>query len=278
MVNGGPRPLTPAPATDPDREPVETPPPARMPLLTALAAQFVAGVIVFGGALVLARATGADAPLVALLALQGVLAALLGLRFRLQAWWVPIQLVLPSAVAVGWFWRLPGWIYLAAFAVLALVFWNAARGGVPLYLTNRATRAVLGGLLPERAGVRFLDVGSGLAGPVAALARRHPDGDFTGIESAPVLFALGWLRLRFGGPANARVRYGDFWAEDLAPYDVVYAFLSPVPMPALLDKARREMRPGSLLISNTFQPPDRPADEIVEVDDRRRTRLHLWRM
>ncbi|MFQ5765644.1 MAG: hypothetical protein ACE5GT_12015 [Rhodospirillales bacterium] len=254
------------------------PPPARMPLLTALAAQLVAGALVFGGALALARATGEGVPLVALLALQGVLAALLGLRLRLQPWWVPIQLVLPSAVAVGWFWRLPAWIYLTAFAGLALVFWNAARGGVPLYLTNRETRAALAGLLPDKAGFRFLDLGSGLAGPVAALARRRPDGDFTGIESAPVLFALGWLRLRFSGLANARIRYRDFWAEDLGGYDVVYAFLSPVPMPALVEKARREMRPGSLLISNTFQAPDRPADEIVEVGDRRRTRLHLWRM
>jgi len=50
---------------------------------------------------------------------------------------------------------------------------------------------------------------------------------------------------------------------------VVYCFLSPVPMPPLFDKARREMRPGSLLISNSFQITGHPADEIVSVDDLR---------
>ena len=110
------------------------------------------------------------------------------------------------------------------------------------------------------------------------LARQRPDGHFTGIESAPLPFALAWLRLRFAGLANVKLLFGNYRSHGLGEYDVVYAFLSPVPMPDLFDQAKQEMKSGSLLISNTFDVPGHPADEAVEVADRRQTSLYLWRL
>ncbi len=264
----------------------------RLPLLRALAAQMAAGAVVFGSAFGLAAGTGIRPPLMALLALQGIGAAVLGTRFGLAQWWIPIQLVLPSALAVAWLWQVPEWIFLAVFVLLVLVFWNSARGGVPLYLSNPRTRAALAGLLPKQeagsgetatgtkqeAGFRFADLGCGLGGPVLDLARRRPDGQFTGIESAPLPFALAWLRLRFAGLANVKLLFGDYRSHGLGEYDVVYAFLSPVPMPDLFDKARHEMKSGSLLISNTIDVPGHRTDETVEVADRRQTSLYLWQL
>jgi predicted O-methyltransferase YrrM len=77
------------------------------------------------------------------------------------------------------------------------------------------------------------------------------------------------------GLANTYLKYGNFWDEDLSRYDMVYCFLSPEPMPALYRKACAEMRPGSLIISNSFDVPGVPADEIL---DRRHTRLFFWRL
>jgi hypothetical protein len=74
------------------------------------------------------------------------------------------------------------------------------------------------------------------------------------------------------------VRWGSLWACDLAAYDVVFAFLSPVPMPALWLKARREMRSGSLFISSSFAVPGQSPDREVTVDDLRQTRLMIWKM
>ena len=311
----------------------------RLPLLRALAAQMAAGAVVFGSAFALAAGTGIRPPLMALLALQGIGAAVLGTRFGLAQWWIPIQLVLPSALVGAWLWQVPEWIFLVLFVLLVLVFWNSARGGVPLYLSNPRTRAALAALLPQEAGsgetatgnkqeagsgetatgnkqeapgeavrpgvspeinigeavrpgvsreinigeavrpgVRFADLGCGLGGPVLDLARRRPDGHFTGIESAPLPFALAWLRLCFAGLANVKLLFGDYRSHGLGEYDVVYAFLSPVPMPDLFDQAKQEMKSGSLLISNTFDIPGHPADETVEVADHRQTSLYLWRL
>jgi hypothetical protein len=77
---------------------------------------------------------------------------------------------------------------------------------------------------------------------------------------------------------NTRLIRGDFWQSSLADFDVVYAFLSPVPMPALWAKALREMRPGSYLISNSFEILRAKAETVIKVRDRRDTRLYCYRI
>lgn len=239
--------------------------------LKALVAQVAAWLMVWLGV----KATGFAADLLTLALVQGVIAALLALTFRAERWWLALHLgfapalVLAQRLAIA-----PGW-YLAAFALLLLIYWTSFRSRVPLYLTNRATASALLTLIPQREGMVFLDLGSGTGGLLRTLARQRPDCRFTGIETAP----LPWLLSRLGEAApNLRLRRGDFWREDLGDYDVVYAFLSPVPMARLWHKARIEMRPGTLLVSNSFAVPDELASEIVEVGDRRRTRLHCYRL
>lgn len=250
----------------------------RMPLLKALGAQAIAGLLVFGGGFALSGGAIFSPPLIGLLALQGLLAAALGHFLGLAPWWVPIHLALPASLAWALAWRVPAWGFLAVFLVLVGVFWNSARSGVPLYLSNRKTKQVLAGLLPEKDGIRFADLGCGFGGPVLALSQARPESHFTGVETAPLLFAVAWLRRRLLGVANADIQFADYRKLDLGPFDCVYCFLSPVPMADLYEQARLEMRPGSLLISNSFIVPGKPADETVEVGDGRKTRLHLWRM
>ena len=49
-------------------------------------------------------------------------------------------------------------------------------------------------------------------------------------------------------------------------------------MPQLHAKASREMKPGSMLVSNSFAVPGVDATEIWELADRRKTRLYLYEM
>lgn len=248
------------------------------PLGLALLAQLAAAITVLGGYWGLIAVFGATPPSALLLLVQGGLAGLLGVRFGLARWWLPIQFLFAPALAFGMWLPLPSWIYLIVFVGLALVYWNSAGERVPLYLTNRTTWTALVELLPARADLAFVDIGCGLGGVLTFLARHRPQGRFDGIESAPAPFAASWLRLKLYGPPNAHVVYGDYWKADLSRYDAVYCFLSPAPMPDLYRKVRAEMRSGSLFISNSFPVPDFPADEIVTVNDRRRTRLHIWRI
>jgi hypothetical protein len=246
------------------------------PLRTALLAQLGGAATVLLLVLLVGRLSSVDLlriPLILAL-LQGAVAAMISLKQRMPLWWVPIHLVfVPLAVVVRRAEIAPGW-FLAGFVLLFLVFWRTDKSRVPLYLSNAQTAVALGRLLP-RTPCRVLDIGCGDGGLLRRLAKARPDCEFVGIEHAP----LPWLlaRLRCLGLANARVRHGDFWREPLAGYDLVYAFLSPAPMPRLWVKARAEMGPGARLVSNSFAVPDVDAEQTVAVRDRRATLLHIYR-
>lgn len=206
--------------------------------------------------------------------LQGSIAALLASWQGAPRWWLAIHLVFaPLIVLVHGLNIAPGW-FLAAFTLLLLVFWRTDTSRVPLYLTNRNTATALLELLPAMP-CKVIDLGCGDGGLLRHLALARPDCHFDGIEHAP----LTWLvaRLRALGFANLSVRCGNFWGEPLGDYDVVYAFLSPAPMPRLWAKASVEMAPDTLLISNSFAIPDVAAAAVITVDDRRATRLYVYR-
>jgi hypothetical protein len=65
---------------------------------------------------------------------------------------------------------------------------------------------------------------------------------------------------------------------DLGAFDVVYAFLSPVPMAQLWEKARQEMKPGSLFVSHTFEVPGKEPQQRIPLPGRKDACLLLWRM
>jgi len=215
-------------------------------------------------------------PLVAWCGLEGAGAAVLGALAGLPVWWLLINLLFAPVAYALLGWQIPAPVYLAAFIVLFAVNAGAWRHRVPLFLSSSRVTVLLAGLLPHRAEFRFLDLGCGTGSLLAGLEERRPDGRYDGIEIAPLSYALSRLRLR--GRRAARVTWGDFWRADFSRYDVVYAYLSPAPMARLWHKARREMRPGSLFVSNTFAIPGAVPLYSLPAGDRMRSTLHVWRM
>eukprot|EP00752_Nemacystus_decipiens_P000602 g602.t1 len=249
-------------------------PALRAVLALALAAALTAGAIQAAW-----RWAGVDPPLWLKIAGAGALAALIGLALRLPVWWLALLAGAPAALVGALALDLPGWSYAAALALTALVMVNGARERVPLYLTGAANRRALAALVDPEAPVRAVDLGCGLAGPLLALAQanRHPDSRFLGVETAPIPFAVAWLRARLSGDARIAVRFRSLWRVDLGDYDLIYAFLSPAPMPRLMEKAAREMRDGALFVSNEFTDAAYGPDRRLEPAGPSGRPLHLWR-
>lgn len=242
----------------------------RLPLvLRALLVQALA----FALLVVLVR-LGLRLPALAWVCLQAVLAVFLSRWLDLGPRWLFMQAALPFLVRALWATPIPAWVYLALFLALALVFGGGLLTRVPLYHASEDAWGRLEELLPDQPGVRFVDLGCGFGGPIAHLARAHPEGSFLGVEASPFTWLVAWLRCL--PLANAEVRLGSLWRTDLAAFDVVYAFLSPVPMPSLWAKARREMRPGSRFISHSFDVPGEPPQRAVPVKGREDARLLVW--
>jgi hypothetical protein len=239
------------------------------PVLRALLAQALA----FAVLVALAR-LGLRFPSMVWVLLQAVLAVFLSRGLDLGPRWVFMQAALPFLVRALWGTLIPAWVYLALFLGLALVFGGGLLSRVPLYHASEDAWGKLASLLPDRPGLRFVDLGCGFGGPVAHLAKARPGGVFVGVEASPLTWLVAWLRCL--PRANAHIRLGSLWRVDLAGFDVVYAFLSPVPMPALWAKARREMKPGSRFISHSFDVPGETPHSVIPVRGREGARLLVW--
>ena len=66
------------------------------------------------------------------------------------------------------------------------------------------------------------------------------------------------------------------WAADWSAFDMVYAFQRPESMTRAADKALREMRPGTWLVSLEFEVLGSAATRVVECADGRK--LWLYRV
>lgn len=249
----------------------------RYPALLALGAQLGATLLV-GVALYLAAQVAPWRPTWLAVGLsQGLIAAALARYLGLSRWWCGLNLLFAPALLLASGAPLPSWFFLGGFVLVLLLNWNSFTEQVPLYLTGAGARQHLVQVLCEqREHFRFIDLGCGPAGTLLSLARQFPQAHFVGVETAPLSFAIAWLRaLRRG---NCQIRYQSLWRTDLSAFDVVYCFLSPAPMEALWVQACEQMPAGSLLISNTFEVPGQPADQQIELHDWRNSRLLLWRM
>lgn len=211
--------------------------------------------------------------------IQGVLAGTLSYMLGLPFWWWLIQLLFWPLLVIGI--QQPQLQSAAPFILLGLflLFSNVLRDRVPFFLSSSKIEDCLSRLLEGQFGgaPRVIDLGCGSGGLVNHLQRSLPAAQVEGIESAIVPWLLAKVRSLLSG-GKVRVYFGDFWKLDLGSYDVVYAYLSPEPMPRLWQKVVNEMKPGSLFISNTFAVPDIEPDTRTSVPDWNGSTLHIWRI
>ena len=248
-------------------------PPGRMrvpPVLRAGAAQLGAWLVVTS----ILPASALHGGLVLLL--QGCLAAGFGRALRLAPWWAIVNLVFPLAVSFALTISVPPTVYLVTFLLLAGIYGSTFRTQVPLYLSNARALDALETLLPSDRPFRLLDIGCGTGTVLLRLARTFPSARFHGVELALLPFGIARMRAGFRSE-RIQVERTDYWKENLGDYDVVYAFLSPVPMADLWRKVSSEMRAGALFVSNTFEVPGVKPDFTIHVGPGTRS-LFVWRI
>eukprot|EP01116_Phalansterium_solitarium_P013737 TRINITY_DN3113_c0_g1_i5.p1 TRINITY_DN3113_c0_g1~~TRINITY_DN3113_c0_g1_i5.p1 ORF type:complete len:333 (-),score=61.47 TRINITY_DN3113_c0_g1_i5:195-1193(-) len=107
---------------------------------------------------------------------------------------------------------------------------------------------------------RFVDLGSGDGRVVIEAAKQGYNA--IGYELNPWLV---WYSRRQAAAAGlqhrAQFTTGDFWKANLSQADVVMVYALAQVMPQLKAKLDTELRPGTLVVSNTFEFPDwRPVE------------------
>jgi hypothetical protein len=247
----------------------------QLPAVYALSIQCISFLLVLLSAYVIGQATGFDLTLVQAAIAQGLLACCLSRWRNMPMWWLFIQLFFPIAILFTLSLHLPPIAFLLSFLVFLALFWTTFRTQVPYYPSDAGAWNAVAGLLPEKP-IKFIDIGSGFGGLVINLAHKRTESSFTGIEIAPLPWLISLLRVWIGRSRCTFLR-GDYNQLNFADYDVIFAYLSPAAMPSLWEKAQKEMRAGSILLSYEFSISARAPDISVQTNNQS-AELYGWLM
>jgi SAM-dependent methyltransferase len=120
------------------------------------------------------------------------------------------------------------------------------------------------------------DLGSG-DGRIVMLAAQKYGARGVGIEIDPKLVAIA-RQVAKEGEAEARVTFihGDLFEANISPATVVTLYLSPGVNKKLEPKLRKELRPGTRIVSHQFPIGAWPPEETKQAEDG--TTLYLYRV
>ena len=181
-----------------------------------------------------------------------------------------------SLLATGAAGAVPAWAWLLPLAALAVLYPLNTWRDAPLFPTPTGGLAGLAALARLPPEARIVDAGCGLGAGLRELRREYPAARLEGWEwSWPLRIACGW-RCRF-----ARIRRADIWAADWSAHDMVYLFQRPESMPRAVEKAARELRPGSWMASMEFEARELRPTQVLHCADGRTVWLYrapfTWR-
>ncbi|MGB4499549.1 MAG: hypothetical protein WBI40_12745 [Methylococcaceae bacterium] len=243
-----------------------------MTLFRALICQFVAFLLTYLAAKSLPIF---HQPLIFLISQSG-LAMLFSFLSRQPTWWLAIHLVFLPSVFVFFTFAISAWIYLVLVVIFTLIFWGTIRGDVPLFLSSRLVAETVIDLLKTENAKTFADLGAGVGTVAIPVAKNLSKIHVEAWELAPFPWLICKLRGHF--LLNYRAFRDNFFVANVEKYDVIFAFLSPRAMPEVSEKLKREMRSGTLLISSSFPAPNWQPENVLQLDDRRKTVLFCYRI
>ncbi len=142
-------------------------------------------------------------------------------------------------------------LILLVFCVLVLYQLSRGAAFVPSHMQTVERIISLSQIRP---GMKVADIGSGDGRIVKAFAEQ--DAIAMGFEINPILVWFSRWKIRQAGlDKKAQIIFGDFWKADFSQFDVVVLFGIDYIMARLGKKLLREMKPGSIVISNAFEFP-----------------------
>jgi trans-aconitate methyltransferase len=124
----------------------------------------------------------------------------------------------------------------------------------------------------------ILDLGSGSGQLAWKIARAMPQAHITGLELAYLPWLRSVVRRRLFGPSNLTYKRLDFWPYDTSSADAVVTYLPGRIMDRVGEKLRKELKPGTLVIANTFPlRADWVADETLSLRAPFKTNVFVYR-
>lgn len=144
-------------------------------------------------------------------------------------------------------------------ALLLFVFWMITHiysnlSGIPFVVsTDERTKSIIK-LLDPKPGEKIVDLGSGNGKLLFEIARR---GSIAyGYEINPLAYFQSVLFTKKLGLSNVKIYRENFFNVNLSKFDAVVIYGIAPTMPRIEEKLKRELKPGTRIVSNYFKFPN----------------------
>lgn len=136
--------------------------------------------------------------------------------------------------------------------------------GHDLPTSRRATQALVKLIRQYRPDAQnFYDLGCGRGTLSLAIKKALPELPVRGLDKSLIRIFLAKLKAKISG-RKIDFRKQDIFEADLGSAQIVYTYLWYDSMPPLEKKLRKELKPGTMVITNTSNLPTwRPIQKIV---------------
>jgi hypothetical protein len=157
---------------------------------------------------------------------------------------------------------------LGGFTIgLAVTFVYCGVTGIsPVSSTWTSRSAMLASLPPDPQGIVY-ELGAGWGSLAFPLAGRYPHKQVIAYELSPVPWLFMKLRWFLTRPRNLQILRRNFLKVDLSGAGLVVCYLHPGALAKLAPKLGKELKPETLIISNTFELPGWTPITVKELDD-----------
>jgi len=168
-------------------------------------------------------------------------------------------------------------IGLALLALISIVFTSLQVGISPMPSSRKAQQAIISAI-PENTEGLIFDLGSGWGNVIFPLAQSFPLATIRGIEISLIPWAVSQIRASLSGPSNLNIERGNFQDISLESAEVVVCYLFPEGMTSLEAKFQKELKPNTLIISNTFRLAGWEPEEVITLYDIHQTPIYRYRV
>ena len=152
------------------------------------------------------------------------------------------------------------------------ILWSTLRYGIsPMPSNTRAQKAMIS-LIPKPTPAEFVELGSGWGQFANQLASLYPNTKVIGYERSVLPFLVSKLLYRRN---NLDFHFVDFWQCTYPQGSVLFSYLYPEGMKKL--SANTQSHQG-WLISNTFSLPDHTPMKKLQLKDRFRSNVYLYKL
>ncbi|MCX8009137.1 MAG: 50S ribosomal protein L11 methyltransferase [Patescibacteria group bacterium] len=150
-----------------------------------------------------------------------------------------------------------GFIIHLGFGIFIFFLLVAFITGAPFVPSSQKTAKRMIELAGITSDSIIYDLGSG-NGRLLLLASKRGGKKIIGIEINPLLVLFTKLRIFLSRRKHIHCIWGDFWRTDISDADIIFVYLLPWKMDKLAEKIKKETKPGTTIVSNSFIFPHWP--------------------